>query len=213
MFSQASLILEFLHRQDRIILLNWLFFLVKRALHFATKLNSRDIEKSNCFIWAPSYDLCNCNWWEGVWGRSNLPQKKFNSPFWTKVWTPPPPTSPNKKFLDPPPQWQPWAAVSPSLSGSTVHRYWNSLLLLLFFKPLSSLSNSIPLCSLRSLLEIYMQCIIHSWQVLIIWIMKTGIAWPVQILCNNSSLTTLFGHSLACTVVVFWQSIASIFSA
>ena len=150
-------------------------------------------------FWAPSYDLCNCDWWEGVWGRSNLPQKKFNSPFWTKVWT----HSPNKKFLDPLPQWQPWAAVSPSLGASTVHRYWDSFWLLLFFKPLSSLSNSIPPCSLWSLLEIYMQCIIHSWQVLIIWIMRTGVAWPVQILCNNSSLTTLFGHSLACTVVVF----------
>ena len=28
---------------------NWLTFLVKRALHFATKLNSRDIKKCNCF--------------------------------------------------------------------------------------------------------------------------------------------------------------------
>ena len=31
-------------------------FLMKRTLHFATKLNSRDIIKCNCF-WAPSYDL------------------------------------------------------------------------------------------------------------------------------------------------------------
>ena len=29
---------------------------MKRALHFATKLNSRDIQKCNCF-WVPSYDL------------------------------------------------------------------------------------------------------------------------------------------------------------
>ena len=29
---------------------------MKRALHFGTKLNSRDIIKCNCF-WAPSYDL------------------------------------------------------------------------------------------------------------------------------------------------------------
>ena len=32
------------------------FFLIKRALHFATKQNSRDIQKYNCF-WVPSYDL------------------------------------------------------------------------------------------------------------------------------------------------------------
>ena len=29
---------------------------MKRVLHFATKLNSRDIQKCNCF-WVPSYDL------------------------------------------------------------------------------------------------------------------------------------------------------------
>ena len=35
-------------RQDRISLFNWLiFFLMKRALHFASKLNSRDIQKCN----------------------------------------------------------------------------------------------------------------------------------------------------------------------
>ena len=37
-------------------LTGWIFFLMKRALHFATKLNSRDIQKCNCF-WVPSYDL------------------------------------------------------------------------------------------------------------------------------------------------------------
>ena len=31
-------------------------FLMNRALHFATKLNSRDIQKFNCF-WVPSDDL------------------------------------------------------------------------------------------------------------------------------------------------------------
>ena len=35
--------LEFLHRQDRISF--FFFFLMKRAFHFATKLNSRDIKK------------------------------------------------------------------------------------------------------------------------------------------------------------------------
>ena len=36
-------------------LTGWIF-LMKRALRFATKLNSRDIQKCNCF-WVPSYDL------------------------------------------------------------------------------------------------------------------------------------------------------------
>ena len=52
----ACLKLKFLHRQDRMSLFNWPIFLMKRALHFATKLNSRDIHKCNCF-WVPSYDL------------------------------------------------------------------------------------------------------------------------------------------------------------
>ena len=30
-------------------------FLMKRALYLATKLNSRDIKKCNCF-WVPSYE-------------------------------------------------------------------------------------------------------------------------------------------------------------
>ena len=47
----AYLRLKFLHRQDRTLLLNWLifFFLMKRRLYFATKLDTRDIEKCNCF--------------------------------------------------------------------------------------------------------------------------------------------------------------------
>ena len=44
----ACLILEFLHRQDRISLLKWLIISMKDALNFATKLNSRNITK-NCF--------------------------------------------------------------------------------------------------------------------------------------------------------------------
>ena len=52
----AYLRLKFLYRQDRISLFTWLFFKMKRALHFATKLNSEDIQKCNCF-WVSSYDL------------------------------------------------------------------------------------------------------------------------------------------------------------
>ena len=53
----ACLRLGFLHRQHHIPLLNWLFFFfMKRSLHFVTKLNSRDIQKCNCF-WVSSYDL------------------------------------------------------------------------------------------------------------------------------------------------------------
>ena len=49
--------LKFLHRHDHIsISTAWLMFLMNRALHFATRLNSRDIQKFNCF-WVPSDDL------------------------------------------------------------------------------------------------------------------------------------------------------------
>ena len=97
--------LKFLHRQNRVSLFNWLIFLMKRALHFATKLNSRDIQKCNCF-WVPSYDLFTSarkavfpaptaigvhrlrNTWLSLW--EVICHKRFNSPFWTKVWIPPP---------------------------------------------------------------------------------------------------------------------------
>ena len=52
----TTLKLKFLHQQNRISLFNWLIFLMKRAWHLPTKLNSRDIKKCNCF-WVPSYDL------------------------------------------------------------------------------------------------------------------------------------------------------------
>ena len=52
----AGLRLKFLHPQDRISLFIWLIFLMKRALYSATKLNSRAIQKCNCF-WVPSNDL------------------------------------------------------------------------------------------------------------------------------------------------------------
>ena len=98
--------LKFLHRKDRISLFNWLIFLIKRALHFATKLNSRDIQNYMLLYyfprrqwpaftdWETRSHLCLLSdWWEGVWGvwgRINLPPKSSISPFWTKVWTPTP---------------------------------------------------------------------------------------------------------------------------
>ena len=92
--------LKSLQRQDCISLFNWLNFLMKRVLYFATKLNSRDIKKCDC-LWVPSYDLFAparkavsparrlatgfyrlrntqsslSDQWEGEWGKSNLPQK------------------------------------------------------------------------------------------------------------------------------------------
>ena len=48
----ACLRLKFSNGQDRISLFNWLTFLMKHVLHFATKLNSRDIKNCNCF-WVP----------------------------------------------------------------------------------------------------------------------------------------------------------------
>ena len=52
----SCLRLKFLHRPDCISLFNWLIFLMKRALHFATTVNSGDIKKCNCF-WVPFYYL------------------------------------------------------------------------------------------------------------------------------------------------------------
>ena len=118
-------------------LFHWLIFFRKCTLHFATRLNSTDVKKCNCFWPSLACDesthisderlsglalmhlhhdldideICTItrggcskgasftssiqihskgprnnvqgDSWEGVWGRSNLPQ--------TKVWTPPPP--------------------------------------------------------------------------------------------------------------------------
>ena len=44
---------------------------------------------------------CNRDWWEGMWGEV-IYHKKFNSPFRTKVWTPPPPLPQSKIPVDPP---------------------------------------------------------------------------------------------------------------
>ena len=56
----TTLRLKFLPRQDRISLFNWLIFLRKCAWHFSTKLNSRDIEKCNCF-WYPLWSVRLCS--------------------------------------------------------------------------------------------------------------------------------------------------------
>ena len=50
---EACLRMQFLHRQDRVSLFNWLIFLIKRGLHFATKLNSRDIQNVIVFEYPP----------------------------------------------------------------------------------------------------------------------------------------------------------------
>ena len=112
--------LKSLQRQYCISLFSWLTFLMKRVLYFATKLNSRDIQECD-FLWVPSYDLfasackavfpaptatgfhrlrtssCLCplsDQWEGVWGKSNLPQK--SSTVLSEPKFGPPPTPPMK---------------------------------------------------------------------------------------------------------------------
>ena len=56
--SDLTLVWDWNSYIDRILYHSflWLIFLMKHALHFATKLNSRDIKKCDCF-WVPSYDL------------------------------------------------------------------------------------------------------------------------------------------------------------
>ena len=54
----ACLRLKFLHRQDRISLFNWLIFLMKHALLFATKLNSRDIPQ-NVIVFGYPPTICS----------------------------------------------------------------------------------------------------------------------------------------------------------
>ena len=78
---------------------------MKHSLNFATKLNSRDIQKCHWLcVGIPSYDLfasvrkavfpapkvtgVQIKKHVVVSVSSNLPEKKFNSRFWTKVWTP-----------------------------------------------------------------------------------------------------------------------------
>ena len=104
----ACLRLKFMHRQDRISFFNWLIFLMKRKLHFVTKLNSKDASfTSRIEVQGKGQGIITCNhvWWEGVcgeWGRSNLPQKSSTILSEPKFGPTPPPLPPNKKFLDPP---------------------------------------------------------------------------------------------------------------
>ena len=51
----ACLRLKFLHRRDRISLFNWLIFLMKGTLHFATKQNSWDIKNVIVFGYSPLF--------------------------------------------------------------------------------------------------------------------------------------------------------------
>ena len=108
LLSDLTLVWDWNSYIERIVyhfLTGW-FFLIKRALHFATKLNSRDIQNYMLLYyfprrqrpaitdWETRSHLCLLSdWWEGVWGvwgRINLPPKSSISPFWTKVWTPTP---------------------------------------------------------------------------------------------------------------------------
>ena len=101
----ACLRLKFLHRQDRISLFNWLiFFFMRCALHFATKLNSRDIQKCLCF-WVPSNDLFASappatgvhslrNTWPSV--CEVICHKKFQRSFVNQSLDLPPPPPPSK---------------------------------------------------------------------------------------------------------------------
>ena len=90
---------------DRIIyhfLTGW-FFLMKRRLHFATKLNPRTIQKCNCF-WVSPWSVCLCSQSSiSCTNRERCSQiekhvvvsafsaghKKVQQSFWTNVWTPP----------------------------------------------------------------------------------------------------------------------------
>ena len=99
----ACLRLKFLHRQDRIFLLNWLIFLMKRALHFATKLNSRDIEKCNCFGYPPM--ICVTATGGRECGGEVTCHEKSSTVLSEPKFGPPPPhphPAPDQKFLDPP---------------------------------------------------------------------------------------------------------------
>ena len=101
LLSDLTLVWDWNSYIDRIVyhfLTSW-FFLMKRALHFATELNS----KCNCFSGTPLWSVCLCsqsspaptatgvhrlrNTWSSLW--EVICQKKHNSPFWTKCWTPP----------------------------------------------------------------------------------------------------------------------------
>ena len=85
----ACLRLKFLHWQDHISLFNWLIFLLKCTIHFATILSSRDIKNVIVFGYPPM--ICSplitkqyfpCHRLRNKWSslRSNLPQKSSTVP-------------------------------------------------------------------------------------------------------------------------------------
>ena len=98
--------MQFLHRQDRISLFNWLIFVfMKRGLHFATKLNSTDIQNVIVCEYPPM--ICSpllakrsfprqrrlsFTDWEtrGRLCEKLFATKKFNSTFWPKDCHPTP---------------------------------------------------------------------------------------------------------------------------
>ena len=67
--SDISLFEKFLHRQDRISLFNWMIFLMKRGLHFASKLNSTDIQNVIVFEYPPM----NCS---PLLAKQSLPRQR-----------------------------------------------------------------------------------------------------------------------------------------
>ena len=67
--SDISLFEKFLHRQDRISLFNWMIFLMKRGLHFASKLNSADIQNVIVFEYPPM----NCS---PLLAKQSLPRQR-----------------------------------------------------------------------------------------------------------------------------------------
>ena len=114
--SNLTLVFDWNSYIDRIVYpsIDWLILLMKRPLHFAMKLNPRDIKTCNCFL-ITSYDLfisarkavfppppphgdrrSQIEKHVDVSVRSDLPRKG------STVLSEPKFGSPNKKFLDPP---------------------------------------------------------------------------------------------------------------
>ena len=101
--SDISLFQKFLHRQDRISLFNWLTFLMKRGLHFASKLNSTDFQNVIVFEYPPM----NCS---PLLAKQSLPREKHVAFFVrsnlrqkrSTVLSEPKFGPPSQKFQDPP---------------------------------------------------------------------------------------------------------------
>ena len=104
---------------------------MKHALHFASKLNSRDFQICNCF-WVPSYDLFASarkavfpaptttgvhrlrNTWSSLW--EVICHKKVQQSFLNQSLD-----SSNQKFLDPPPNCSPILWPSHSFVYLSIH--------------------------------------------------------------------------------------------